>query len=156
MYCFFCFTKANSEFLRIGGVSLKFSSRGDAHKLYIRFKEMPIGDIKNSRYLKETADIKEFYQSLDSETLQLIYYQIVKEKNGIGVIPIFATSIPWLLFLFANPLENFLFSNGSSNWMIFTIIYLILLTISLILHFKEKAWAVVHTEIIQDILSYRN
>ncbi|MBR3121412.1 hypothetical protein D1B32_19605 [Oceanobacillus profundus] len=139
-----------------GGVSLKFSMRGDAHKLYLRLKEMPIEDIKESRYLKEPASIKEFYQLLDSETLKLIYYQIVKEKSGIGIIPIFATAIPWLLFLFANPLENFLFHDGSSNWMIFSIIYLILLTISLILHFKEKAWAGVHTEIIQDILAKRD
>jgi len=116
---------------------------------------MPGRDIKKSKYLKETKEIKVFYQSLDSETLQLIYYQIVKEKGGIGIIPIFATGIPWLLFLFSNPLENFLFHNGSFNWMIFSFLYLILLTISLIMHFKEKAWAVVHTEIIHDILEMR-
>lgn len=135
---------------------LKFSIRGDAHKLYLKLKETPIEDIKKSHYLKDARDIKDFYQSLDSEALQLIYYQIAKEKNGSGIIPIFVTTIPWLLFLFANPLENFLFHNGSSNWMIFALIYLILLSISLILHFKEKAWAVVHAEIIQDILSQRN
>lgn len=117
---------------------------------------MPIEDIKKSRYLKETAGIKEFYQSLDSETLQLIYYQIAKEKNGIGVIPIFSSAVPWLLVLLANPLENFLFHDGNSNWLIFAVIYLIILTISLILHFKEKAWAVVHSEIIRDILSKRS
>ncbi|WP_244857068.1 hypothetical protein [Oceanobacillus sp. J11TS1] len=130
--------------------------RGDAHKLYLQLKEMPVEDIKKSQYLRETAAIKAFYQLLDNETLRLIYFQIVKEKNGIGIIPIFATAIPWLLFLFANPLENFLFHDGSSNWMIFSIVYLILLSISLVLHFKEKAWANVHMEIIQDILTRRN
>ena len=117
---------------------------------------MPINDIKNNRYLKETDDIKKFYQSLDSETLQLIYYRIAKEMNGIGVIPVFISAIPWLFVLLANPLESFLFYGGSSNWLIFAVIYLILLTISLILHFKEKAWGVVHSEIIKDILSKRN
>lgn len=134
---------------------MKFSTRGDAHKLYLLLKRMPKEDIKKSPYLKETHAIKTFYQSLDSETLQLISYQIAKEKNGIGIIPIYATSIPWLLFLFANPLESFLFSNGSLYWMVFAVLYLILLSIALILHFKEKAWAEVHTEIIRDILARR-
>ncbi|MCF3942962.1 hypothetical protein [Oceanobacillus alkalisoli] len=116
---------------------------------------MPTAEIKKSRYLQETHAIKVFYETLDKETLQLIYYQIAKEKNGTGIIPILATAIPWLLFLFANPLENFLFHDGSSNWMIFAFLYLVLLSISLILHFKEKAWAVVHVEIIQDILAER-
>ena len=117
---------------------------------------MPIEDIKKSRYLKETGNIKKFYHSLDSETLQLIYYQIIKEKSGVGIIPVFASIIPWLLVLLANPLENILFRDGTSNWLIFTIVYLILLTLFLILHFKEKAWAVVHSEIIKDILYERN
>jgi len=134
---------------------LKFSVRGDAHKLYLRLREEPIEDIKESRYLKEARDIKAFYQTLDNEALQLIYYQITKEKNGTGIIPILATGIPWLLFLFANPLENFLFHDGSKNWFVFSVIYLIILTISLFLHFKEKAWANVHSEIIQDILKKR-
>lgn len=116
---------------------------------------MPTEEIKKSRYLQETKAIKEFYQTLDKETLQLIYYQIAKEKNGTGIIPIFATAIPWLLFLFANPLESFLFQDGSSYWIIFAFLYLVLLSISLILHFKEKAWAVVHVKIIQEILAER-
>lgn len=140
----------------IGVFFLKFSIRGDAHKLYLRLREEPTENIKQSRFLKEAREIKAFYQSLDNEALLLIYYQITKEKNGTGIIPILATAIPWLLFLFANPLENFLFHDGSKNWFVFSVIYLIILTISLTLHFKEKAWATVHSEIIQDILTRRD
>lgn len=136
-------------------ISLKFSIRGDAHKLYLRLRALPSTKVKESRYLKETKEIKAFYETLDNETLQLIYYQVAKEKGASGIIPIFATAIPWLLFLFANPLENFLFHDNSLNWMIFTFIYVILLTTSLVLHFKEKAWAVVHTEMIKDVLEKR-
>lgn len=134
---------------------MKYTTRGDAHKLYLRLRQMPAADMKKSRYLKETAEIKKFYQSLESDTLRLIYYQVVKEKGGIGIIPILTSSVPWLLLFFAKPLEEVLFRQGNSNWIIFALIYLILITISLVLHFKENAWAVVHTEIIRDILEER-
>lgn len=147
--------KIQRDFKMNGEVQMKFSTRGDAHKLYLRLREMAPGDITKSHYLKETGEIKEFYQSLDSDTLQLIYYQVAKEKGGIGIIPIFATAIPWLLVLFSKPLEDYIIGNGNMNWMIFGTIYLMILTVSLIFHFKENAWAVVHSEIIKDILEER-
>ncbi|MUK89261.1 hypothetical protein GMD78_12845 [Ornithinibacillus sp. L9] len=131
-----------------------FSFRGDAHKIYLHAKKSP-GKVRSIGYLKETQEIQKFYQSLDSDTLQLIYYRMVKEKNGSGIIPIFATAIPWLLFLFSSHLQDFLFQSGSKNWVIFSFVYLTVLTISLVLHFREKAWAAFHTEIIQDILKER-
>jgi hypothetical protein len=128
--------------------------RGDAHKIYNRLKNNPKG-IKNSKFLIEIQEIRDFYQSLDSDILMLIYYRMIKEKSGSGMIPIFVAAIPWLLFLFSSQLEHLLFEHGSLNWLIFSCIYLVSLTISLILHFKEKAWAAFHIEIIQDIINER-
>ncbi|MFD2043333.1 hypothetical protein ACFSTA_02925 [Ornithinibacillus salinisoli] len=132
-----------------------FSFRGDAHKIYRQLKKSP-GKISDIGYMKETEEIQNYYQTLDNGTLKLIYYRMVKEKNGSGIIPIYATAIPWLLFLFSSPLQDYLFKKGSINWVIFSLIYVTILTISLILHFREKAWAVFHIEIIQDILKERN
>lgn len=130
-----------------------FSYRGDAHKLFLTLKKQ--NDIHTNKDLKETAEIKSFYESLDSEILQLVRYRMVKERNGMGIVPIFITSIPWLLFLISDKIQEVLFKEGSLLWAIFIIIYLILLTISTIFHFKEKAWAAFHLEMIKDILNER-
>ncbi|WP_188456467.1 hypothetical protein [Virgibacillus oceani] len=129
-----------------------FTFRGDAHKIYLMVKKQK--GIDSNKELKETAEIKSFYETLDSKTLQLIYYRMIKEQNGTGIIPIFVTAIPWLLFLFSNKIQEFLFEN-MLIWTIFVSLYLIILTISAIFHFKEKAWAAFHIEIIKDILDER-
>ncbi|MGM8216662.1 hypothetical protein ACLIA0_14040 [Bacillaceae bacterium W0354] len=131
-----------------------FSFRGDAHKLYLKLKQSK--HMKSDKVLSEVAEIKEFYESIDRYTLKLIYYRMIKERNGLGIIPIFVTSIPWLLFLFSKKIQDVLFANGNLLWISFTLSYLIILTISAILHFKEKAWAAIHIQIIEDILSEKN
>lgn len=130
-----------------------FSFRGDAHKVFLTLKGQK--DIQSSKELKETAEIKSFYESLDSKTLQLVHYRMIKEQNGMGIIPIFVTSIPWLLFLFSNKIQEILFEEGGLLLATFVSLYLILLTISTIFHFKEKAWSAFHIEIITDILKER-
>ncbi|WP_106498322.1 hypothetical protein [Lentibacillus sp. Marseille-P4043] len=131
-----------------------FSFRGDAHKTYLTLKRQK--DIHTNKILKETAEIKSFYKSLDSEILKLVYYRMVKEQSGTGIIPIFVTAIPWLLFLFSNTIQDFLFRNNNLIWIGFVSLYLIILTGSAILHFKEKAWSALHIEIITDVLNERD
>jgi len=134
-----------------------FSIRGDAHKIYLQLKK---ASNKNQSFecmkkLIEITEIQNFYVSIDSHTLKKIYYCMLKEKNGSGIIPILVSSVPWLLFLFSKQLQEFLFKDGSWLWAIFVFVYLIILTISVILHFHERSWAFVHTEVIQEILDER-
>ncbi|APC47947.1 hypothetical protein [Virgibacillus halodenitrificans] len=126
-----------------------FSFRGDAHKIYLQLKNQ---NSKTHKDISETAEIKAYYESLDRETLQLIYYRMIKEQNGTGIIPIYVSAIPWLLFLFSGKVEEILFGNGNLLWVSFASVYMILLTLSVLFHFKEKAWAAFHLEIIKDIL----
>ncbi|EKN68943.1 hypothetical protein BABA_11841 [Neobacillus bataviensis LMG 21833] len=131
-----------------------FSYRGDAHKVYLQLqktvhKKESVNDLKE---LVEIEEIMALYQSLGSDILRLIYYRMVKEKNGSGFIPIFLTSVPWLLLMFSKQITDLL---GSVLWVTFGFIYLFILIISVILHFREKAWAAFHMEIIQDILNER-
>lgn len=128
--------------------------RGDAHKIYRQLKKNPKG-IRDSKYLKDIQEIRHFYESIDSEILKLIYYRLVKENNGSGMIPIYVSSIPFLFMIFSQNLQSILFVEGSRNWMIFIFIYIVGITFSLFLHFREKAWAASHIEIIQDILKER-
>ncbi|MGG3564345.1 hypothetical protein ABES03_22410 [Neobacillus rhizosphaerae] len=134
------------------------SFRGDAHKIYLQLnKAIHNGEsIKDMKGFKEIEAIQKLYYSLDSEQLQLIYYRMIKEKSGSGIIPIFVSSVPWLLFLFSKPLMDFLFKDGSMLWALFGFGYLLILIGSVILHFREKAWATFHMEIIRDILKERN
>lgn len=80
--------------------------RGDAHKIYIHLKKNR-NAIKQSKYLKELHEAREFYESLESDVLQLIYYRLVKEQNGSGMIPIFVSSIPFLFLIFSQQLQKF-------------------------------------------------
>ncbi|MGE6257071.1 hypothetical protein ACQKCU_04025 [Heyndrickxia sporothermodurans] len=127
------------------------SFRGDAHKVYLKIKEQGV----KQKFLDEIKEIRDFYQSVESDTLTLIYYRMIKERNASGVIPLFVSSIPWLLFLFSTQLQNFLFREGSILWAIFGFIYLLILVVCVLLHFREKAWAEFHLAIINDILNKR-
>ena len=134
-----------------------FSFRGDAHKIYLQLKRAsqknePFSTIKD---LTETEEIIHFYQQLKSTTLKTIKYRMIKEKNGSGIIPIFVTAVPWFFFLFSKQLQQFLFKNGSTLWIYFVLFYFITLTTSVILHFREKAWAAFHIQIIEDIIKER-
>ncbi|MFJ7729814.1 hypothetical protein ACIQXV_27395 [Neobacillus sp. NPDC097160] len=134
-----------------------FSLRGDAHKVFLRLKNT-IDDGQSIHQMKEYREIQaiqDLYRSLDSSTLQLIYYRMIKENSGTGIIPILVSSAPWLLLLFSKQLSEFLFNGGSRLWAVFSIVYLALMALSVIIHFREKAWAAFHMEIIQAILTER-
>ncbi|MGG3449288.1 hypothetical protein [Domibacillus aminovorans] len=135
-----------------------FSLRGDVHKIYLRLKKVSGEEhsLNQMKELKEIDEIQRLYQSIDSSILKKIHYRMIKEKTGSGTIPIFVTAIPWLCFLFAKQLQQFLFAEGGLLWVFFVFIYITILFISVILHFHEKSWAAVHIEIIQDILEKRN
>lgn len=111
--------------------------------------------MRTSKYLKELYEVREFYESIESDVLQLIYYRLIKEKNGSGMIPIFVSSIPFLFLIFSQHLQKILLHEGSRNWMIFIVCYITGITFALFLHFRENAWAASHLEIIKDILEER-
>ena len=136
---------------------MMFSTKGDAHKVFLRLKRtFHNGDsIKDMKEYKEIEEIQSLYRSLDSNTLQLIHYRMIKEYNGSGMIPILVSSAPWLLLLFSKQLSTYLFHEGKWLWAVFSIVYIIALAASVIIHFREKAWAAFHMEIIQDILKER-
>lgn len=134
-----------------------FSLRGDAHKIFLQLKRHSTKnqDFKNIKKLQEIEKIQRFYNSINSNTLKQVYYCMIKEKNGSGIIPILVSSVPWLLLLFTKQLQEFLFKDGSMLWIFFVIIYFIIITISVFIHFHENSWATVHIEIIQEILRDR-
>ncbi|MDP4106774.1 MAG: hypothetical protein Q8935_17710 [Bacillota bacterium] len=133
------------------------SLRGDAHRLFIQLKRHSTNnqEFKYMKRLHEIEKIQEFYNSINSNTLKQVYYCMLKEKKGSGIIPILVSSIPWLLLLFSKQLQDYLFQEGSILWIVFVIVYIIIITISVILHFRENSWASVHIEIIKDILTDR-
>lgn len=134
-----------------------FSLRGDAHKIFLKLKKTQNSgqSIQDLEEFKEIEEIRSFYQAMDSSMLKLIYYRMIKEKNGTGLIPILVSSVPWLMLLFSKQLSEFLFHDGSYLWLVFSCLYLLAVAVSVILHFREKAWAAFHMEIIQDILKER-
>ena len=135
-----------------------YSLRGDAHKIYLKIKKRVNTNqsFKQMKELQEMEEIQVVYQTIVSSTLKLIYYRMIKEKNGSGIVPIFVTAVPWFFFLFSKQLQEFLFKEGSILWVIFGFVYFFTLTITVIIHFREKEWAAIHIEIIQDILNERN
>lgn len=133
--------------------------RGDAHKIYLKLRDASDGKqpLQQTANLNEIAEIKQLYETIDSKTLKLIFYRMIKEKNGSGIVPIFVSSIPWFLFMFSTQIQEFLFQEGRFLWLfIFCFVYFSVLIMSVILHFRERAWAAAHIEIIQDILAVRN
>lgn len=146
------------KWIFLNGIGDRLSFRGDAHKFYVKLRR--VSNINKSlQHMKELNEIQEivsFYQSIDTHNLKFIYYRMVKEKNGSGIIPLLVTSVPWFFFLFSKQLQGFLFQGGSSLWLLFSVFYMLTLASSVVLHFREKAWAGLHIEIIQDTLESRN
>lgn len=131
----------------------KDSFRGDAHKFYLKLKrEIDLGqDPRLLHELKEVRDIRDFYASLNKSTLKNIKFRIVKEQSGSGVIPILVTAVPWGFFIFGKKIQDLL-SNDSYLWIILILIYIFAVAISVIIHFRERAWASVHLQIIEDTI----
>ncbi|KAA9026949.1 hypothetical protein [Niallia endozanthoxylica] len=132
------------------------SFRGDAHKLYLKLTKIHNKEFLETKELAEVQEIRSFYQTVSTDLLRLIYYRMIKEKNGSGIIPIFVTAIPWFIFLFSSKLQEFLFREGGILWLPFSFIYMFILIMSVVLHFREQAWAGLHIEIIQDVIEERN
>ena len=98
------------------------SFRGDAHKLYLKLRESEQSDnaFTHNKKLSEISDIQSFYEKLESDILKNIYYRMIKEKNGSGIIPIFVSAVPWLLLLFSNKIQQFFLKmKGSSGLFLF-------------------------------------
>ncbi|MBM7652562.1 hypothetical protein [Neobacillus cucumis] len=134
-----------------------FSLRGDAHKIYLKLKRASNKEqsFQSVKEINQIEQIQNFYITIDSPTLKKIYFCMIKEKNGSGMIPLLVSSGPWLLLLFSEQLQEFLFKEGSLLWIFFVFAYIFILTLSVILHFHEKSWAAVHIEIIDEILQAR-
>lgn len=134
------------------------SFRGDAWRFYQKLvSTKQKGDkIDELKEIVELKEIEDFYETLDDSTLMKIRYRMMKEKKGSGIIPIFVSSVPWLLFIFSKQLQTVLFKNGGYLWVGFVFLYIITLIFSVIVHFRENAWAYVHTKMIEDILKRRN
>ncbi|MDQ0255708.1 hypothetical protein J2S74_003090 [Evansella vedderi] len=135
----------------------KLSFRGDAHKFYLKLKrQIDSGeDPRLLRELKEIREIRDFYSSLNVSTLKNIKFRILKEKSGSGVIPILVTAIPWGFFIFGKKIQDVL-ANDSYIWIILICIYIIAVSLSVIIHFRERAWASVHLQIIEDTIEFKN
>jgi hypothetical protein len=133
-----------------------FTLRGDAHKFFIKLKKVEQLSEKSNQ-IKEINNVTEiilFYQTLESTLLRKIKYQMMKEQHASGSFPLIVTTVPWLLFIFSKPLLEILF--GDFNlWAPFILIYVTFLLVGTYLHFHERAWAKVHVEIIEDLLTER-
>ncbi len=132
-----------------------FSFRGDAHKFYLRIKNS-VNKKQSVSSLKEIAEIKEiksFYQELSVTDLTNIRYRMIKEHNGSGIIPLIFGSLPWLGFIFSKQLQTLLFIDGAYLWAWFLIGYSLILSIGLILHYREKAWTSIHLELLDDVIN---
>lgn len=133
------------------------SFRGDAHKLYLKLHKAAANHqpLKSLEEIREISNIQQFYQRLDNAELNGIRYRMIKEKNGTGMIPILISAAPWLMFIFSKQLQSWLFSKGKYLWLGFVAVYMVTVFSSIVIHFREKAWASVHIEIIEDILAER-
>ncbi|HEX6922582.1 MAG TPA: hypothetical protein VF149_02070 [Bacillales bacterium] len=130
-----------------------FSLRGDVHKFYLKLKKAFERDhsVNEMSELVEIEKIQQFYDQLDASELTKIRYRMLKEQKGNGIIPLLVSSVPWLAFIFSKQLHAFVDKSGHLLFW-FLIVYTGVITLSVVIHYREKAWATVHIEIIEDLL----
>lgn len=129
------------------------SLRGDGHKFYLKLKRVYARNhsVKAMRELAEIDEMQRFYRSLTREDLEKIRLRMLKEKSGNGMIPLLVSSLPWLAFIFSKELRTLL-SRSAHLFFWFLVIYTALIIFSSIIHYREKAWAIVHLETIDQII----
>jgi hypothetical protein len=132
--------------------------RGDAHRFYLKLKKRFRNNQHFSQDMNELEDIQQirnFYSELNSNMLYNVRYRMMKEEKATGIIPLLVYTLPWLVFIFSKQLTRWLFDHGTLFWITFVLLYITVAIISVVLHFREKAWASVHLEIVNDILERR-
>lgn len=133
------------------------SFRGDAHKFYLKVKktyhrQKKLEDIAELKEIKEIRKIEQMYRKIPIDTLKKIRYRMIKEKNGTGIIPILVSSLPWLGFIFSKQLQAILFQEERPLWPWFILLYGLITLSTVIIHYREKAWASVHIELIEQTI----
>lgn len=134
------------------------STRGDAHKIYkkVRLAKKEKRPLKSLKELKELYNIQTFYEQIETDELVLIKYQMEKEKNGSGMLPILVSSLPWIFFIFSKQLQDWLLNQDSYLYLgLFVFMYISFILFSVVIHFREKAWASVHTKILTNVIDSR-
>ncbi|WP_216829664.1 hypothetical protein [Alkalihalobacterium elongatum] len=127
--------------------------RGDAHKFYKKIKKAANKQypVKKLREIDEIYKIQKFYESLPLNELKMIQYRMIKEQNGSGTFPLLISILPWLGLIFSKQIQE----TAEGN-LLFIFIFLSFFTcfaiIFILLHYREQAWASVHTEILKDII----
>ena len=130
-----------------------FSFRGDGHKLYLKLKrnhnkQQSINELEE---IAELVEMEQFYRELKREDLEKIRLGMIKEQKGNGMIPLLVSSLPWLAFIFSRELRSLL--NRSPHLLFsFLFLYTVLIIFGTLIHYREKAWAAVHVEMIDLIL----
>jgi hypothetical protein len=134
------------------------STRGDAHKFYKKLRKAKKHDkIKNLQELTELQDIMNFYEQLETGDLLKIKYKMEKEQNGSGILPLLISALPWLLFIFSKQLQTWLLQDKSYTLLwVFIFSYLSFIVLGVIIHLREKSWASVHINILEDIIGERD
>lgn len=127
--------------------------RGDAHRLYEKVKHAVDNgtNIEDLPEIKEMQAIDQFYDGLSRQNLELIRYRMLKEKDGNGMIPLLISALPWLGFLLSKQPQTVLLKSYVYVF-IFLILYTVVTTVSVIIHYREKAWACVHIDMIDNKL----
>ncbi|WP_209124527.1 hypothetical protein [Alkalihalobacillus sp. BA299] len=130
--------------------------RGDAHKFYKKIKNIIAKKqtIHNLSEINEINTIQTFYETLPLNELKLIHYRMIKEQNGSGMIPVLISILPWLGLIFSKQIQKVADNNIYFIFLFLTFFTLFAL-IFILLHYREKAWASLHIEIIKDIMEFR-
>lgn len=129
--------------------------RGDAHRFYVKIKQAKERNqnIHELREMKEMEQIVQTYQRMSRQELKKIRYRLEKETQGNGMIPVLVSSLPWLLFIFSKQFHSWMAKTGGDYfWMILFLLFTVIIVFSIILHYRERAWAGVHIVILDDLL----
>lgn len=129
--------------------------KGDVDKLY-RHLHKKYGDhlfIKNIHEMKDVKRIWDFYNKFDQQELRFLYAKMKKEHGGIGMIPLVASSLSFVGFIFGENLRNWINHYDPYGWILFIIVYTTFIVAALYLHYREKAWSTLHLTVVESILA---
>lgn len=128
--------------------------KGDVDKLFRTLKKKygHSASIRNICEMDDVRQIRSFYEKFDKDELKHLYVKMRKEQAGIGMIPLVASSLSFVGFIFGDNLRGWVKNYDPYGWLIFIFVYTVLIVFALFVHYRQKAWSTFHLTIIEDLL----
>ncbi|MEW8978731.1 MAG: hypothetical protein AB2385_10025 [Symbiobacterium sp.] len=131
--------------------------RGDVDRFYRalrrEYPDPPPGPVKRLDHVREIAS---YYAGLTQEERYLMLAWARKEENGIGMIPLALSAIPFFGLIVSSRLQELLSQVPIWQIFLFWLLFASLVLLSFYVHQSQKAYTALHITLLEQLIEQEN